>query len=133
MEIEFLVPETGRPKNKPFNLTSLKTNARRLRFLDMLTKHTMPADYKGISVKVLEPAAYVINKIITSARRSNPIKKEKDIRTAIELGEYILNDLEQKALMKSIFTGLNLKIQSIIIKNITSRSGPISELLKSNV
>ena len=45
LEVEFLVPMIGRQINAPFTLSALKTNAQRLRFLDILIKHSKLVDY----------------------------------------------------------------------------------------
>ena len=60
---------------------------------------------------VPQPAAFVINKFITSQRRKDPAKKEKDLQTAKEIGEYILGNENQKKLMRDIFNGLNLRLK----------------------
>lgn len=101
MEVEFLVPEIGRKIDKPHEILSLKTNAQRLRFLDILTSHTKVVQYKDLKLKIPEPAGYVLNKLIV---RNDISKKEKDIKAAKELGEYIINVSRQRTFLKRIFS-----------------------------
>jgi len=114
MEAEFLVPLVGRQIEKPYIIKALKTNAQRLRFLDILIKYSKRVTYFKMNIKVPEPAAYVINKLIVSTRRSDHLKKEKDLKAAKELGEYVLDDPIQKKLIHIIFNSYSFKI----IKNI---------------
>ena len=82
----------GRQIDEPYSIKDLNTNAQRLRFLDILIKYSKPIKFHDITVNVPEPSAYVINKLITSMRRDNKDKKDKDLKSAKETGEYILND-----------------------------------------
>jgi len=56
----------------------------------------MKASYNGVSINVPEPTAYVLHKFIVSDRRKNQFKREKDIETARQLGEYLLEKADQK-------------------------------------
>jgi hypothetical protein len=129
MEIEFLVPEVGRVIDKPYKLMALKSNVQRLRYLDILTKNSLVIPYKNYKVRVPEPAAYVINKIISSIRRVDQFKRDKDRKTAKELGEFILNDDKQKALLIKIFKNLNSKIQKRMLRGLEDISHLIYKVL----
>ena len=129
LEIEFLVPEIGRANDEPYQLKALKSNAQRLRYLDILTKYSLVIPYKNFKVRIPEPAAYVLNKILSSTRRNNQFKIDKDRKTAKELGEYILNDNKQKTLLISIFNKLNPKTQMKILKELKEISLLIYKVL----
>lgn len=109
MEAEFLVPMTGRQVDEPYWIPELRTNAQRLRFLDILVKYSKPAKFHEMTVNVPEPSAFVINKLLTSTRRDNKDKMEKDIKSAKEVGEFILNDSYQKKLLITILTNMEKK------------------------
>ena len=115
MEIELLVPAIGRSSDKPFPLKKLNSNAQRLRYLDILEKNTTEIEFYSLKIMVPQPAAFVINKLITSQRRKNKWKQQKDRITAKEFGEYILNDPEQKALLKDIFKSLNPRLRMSLL------------------
>jgi len=69
LEIEFLVAELGREKDKPFPVKALNINAQRLRYLDILQKDPLIIDVNNIKVTVAIPVLSLINKLITSTRR----------------------------------------------------------------
>lgn len=129
LEIEFLISEIGRGSNNPYPLNHLHTNAQRLRYLDILEKYPLEIDFHEIIITVPQPAAFVINKFIISQRRKDKAKSEKDINTAKEIGEYILNDEYQKILLKEIYEDLNEKLQNKLIKIIKSHSISIHDYL----
>jgi hypothetical protein len=129
MEIEFLVPAIGRPTDKPYKLDALKSNAQPLRYLDILSEHTRSVSYKHFEVRIPEPAAFVMNKLITAMRRSELSKQEKDLKSAKELGEYILDDNNQKALLIKIFNRLNSRLQNRLLKQLKDTSPRLHEFL----
>ena len=129
LEIEFLISEIGRGSNNPYPLKHLHTNAQRLRYLDILEKYPLEIDFHELKITVPQPAAFVINKFIISQRRKDKAKSEKDINTAKEIGEYILNDEYQKILLKEIYEDLNEKLQNKLIKIIKSHSISIHDYL----
>jgi len=131
MEIELLVPAVGRSSDKPFQLKKLNTNAQRLRYLDIVEKYAKEIEFKGLKIIVPEPAAFVINKFIASQRRKDKGKKEKDLITAKEFGEYILDDPKQKVLLKEIFGSLKPRLQRSLLKEIENISSEIYEHLIS--
>ena len=115
MEAEFLVPMVGRQIDEPYGIPELKTNAQRLRFLDIMVKYSKPVKFYEITVNVPEPSAYVINKLLTSTRRDSKDKMEKDLKSAKEVGEFILNDPYQKKLLITIFSSYGKKTRGIIL------------------
>ena len=90
--------------------------------LDILIKYSKPIKYHDITVNVPEPSAYVINKLITSMRRDNKDKKDKDLKSAKEIGEYILKDPIQKKLLVTIFNSYGKKTKRIILDTVKKHS-----------
>lgn len=125
MEIEFLVPWHVWAKDKPVHLKNLHTNAQGLPYLDLLENHTQEINYFGLVVTVPKIEAFVINKLISSQKRNKTEKSEKDLRTAIEFGEYILKNKHQKILLRKIFAGLNIKLQRKLLNILEMRSKDI--------
>jgi len=103
-------------------LKHLKSNAQRLRYMDILEKYPLEVDFYGIKITVPQPAAFVINKFIISQRRKNKDKSDKDIIAAKEIGEYILNEQYQKVIMNEIYKSLPVKTQNKLIKIIKQYS-----------
>jgi len=93
MKIEFLSPEKGRGKEKPVFIERLKITPQMLRYLDILLKESMVIGIgRGINVKVPAPAAFFIHKLLVSQKRREKGKREKDLKQAIYIGEYILKN-----------------------------------------
>ena len=80
LEVEFLTPERGKGRDKPYAIEKLHVDAQGLRYLDLLQRHVMRASYNGISINVPEPAAYVLHKFIISGRRQNRSSGRKTSR-----------------------------------------------------
>lgn len=110
LELEFLTPELGRGKgNKPYEFPGLQTNAQGLRFLGLLQSHTITVELNGIFVNVPEPAAYVLHKFIICERRDNPEKSLRDINSAREIGEFLIQDTKQRKVLLTIFNSLPVR------------------------
>ena len=131
LEVEFQTPERGRGKGKPYRIDKLHINAQGLRYLDLIQSHTMKASYSGISINVPEPTAYVLHKFIVSDRRKKPFKQEKDIETARQLGEYLLDQESQRNKMREIYLSMPEKWKKDLIKIVKGTSEKIYTFLNS--
>jgi len=131
LEVEFLTPERGKGKDGPYAIDELHINAQGLRYLDLLQNHTMNAYYNGILINVPEPTAYVLHKFIVSNRRTKSFKREKDIETAQQLGEYLLEQQSQKRKMREIYSCMPKKWKKDLIKIVKGASEKIYIFLNS--
>ena len=86
LELEFLTPELGRGKNKPYELPKLHINAQGLRYLNLLQSNVLKIKYKHMMIQLPEPAAYVLHKFIIFERRKEKSKKERDLLAAKDIG-----------------------------------------------
>ncbi len=108
----------------------MKINAQGLRYVHMLQKHTIQIPYKKFKITVPEPGAFMLHKFHISGRRTNKGKKEKDIETAIEFGEFLLTMDSQVSKIKMIFNGLPAKWQKEMFKIIQEHSDKIYNVLR---
>lgn len=131
LEVEFLTPERGRGRGKPYTIDKLHINAQGLRYLDLIQSHTMKTSYNGISINVPEPSAYVLHKFIVSNRRKKQFKREKDIETARQLGEYLLEQNKQRNKMRGIYLSMPEKWKKDLIKIVKGTSEKIYTFLNS--
>jgi len=96
IRVDFLTPARGPDVDKPQMLSSLKTEAQPLRFLDFLIYDSQPAAIlhgSGIYVQVPAPERYAVHKLIVSRRRpKGSAKSDKDIHQA----EVLIDALEKK-------------------------------------
>ena len=131
LEVEFLTPEKGKGRDKPYSIDKLHVNAQGLRYLDLLQNHIMKASYENIPINVPEPAAYVIQKFIVSGKRNKLFKREKNIETARQLGEYLLDRNEQRQKMREIYLSMPDKWKKDLMKIVKDSSEKIYSFLKS--
>ena len=131
LEVEFLTPERGRGRGKPYSIDKLHINAQGLRYLDLIQSYTMKISYNGISINVPEPTAYVLHKFIVSDRRKKQFKREKDIETARQLGEYLLEQKSQKKKMREIYSSMPEKWKRDLMKIVKGASEKIYTFLNS--
>jgi hypothetical protein len=83
--IEFLVPEKGRPFDKPYPLPKLGLNAQALRFLGFLAQNTITVHVQGTAVTVPHPANFGLHKLLVLSRRATPEKRAKDKEAALRV------------------------------------------------
>jgi hypothetical protein len=83
LSIEFLVPEIGPGRERPFPLPQLKLNAQPLRHLSMLWRAPIKVIIEGIPIYLPHPADYCLHKLIIYSQRKEPHKKSKDFETAL--------------------------------------------------
>jgi hypothetical protein len=131
LEVEFLTPERGRGSKKPYSINKLHVNAQGLRYLDLLQGNTIKTSYSGISINVPEPAAYVLHKFILSERRKNQFKRDKDIETARQLGEYLLGLENQRQKMQNIYMGMPGKWKKNLMRIIKGVSDKMYAFVQS--
>jgi len=129
LEVEFVFPEKGRGKEGPYKIKEININAQGLRFVQMLQEHTIQIPYNDFKVTVPEPGAFMLHKFHISRRRTKKGKREKDIETAIELGEFLLTMNSQVSKIKMIFDDLPAKWQKEILKIIQEHSNKIYNVL----
>jgi hypothetical protein len=132
LEIEFLIAEKGKGSDKPYAVEKLHINAQGLRFLEMLLNSPVRMNYRGVNVLVPDPSAYVLHKFIISERRKNDLKKMKDLTTAKELGEYLLQDSEYGKRLKSVYLSLPEKWRKNLDDIIKTNSAVIYQFIKSS-
>lgn len=131
LEVEFLTPEKGRGRSKPYSIDKLHVSAQGLRYLDLVQSYTMKASYNGVSITVPEPAAYVLHKFIVSNRRKKLFKRDKDIETARQLGEYLLGQKNQRKKMREIFLSMPEKWKRDLMRIVKGASEEIYTFLNS--
>ncbi len=90
-EVEFLYVEEGRGEPTGKNIPDLNIIAQPLRYMHYLQEHNITVLYKGMRVRVPEPAMYVLLKyFLTIKRKKGDPKIRKDISTALALEQYLL-------------------------------------------
>ena len=130
LEIEFLTPEIGRGKSTPYKVPALKITAQGLRYLSLAAQYAVEMKYKGFKVRVPEPGAFIILKLLTSEKREGPAKRERDISTAMQLTDFITSNQIQTNKFKEIWSSLPSRWQSTILRIMSQNSSQLSKLLE---
>lgn len=130
LELEFLTPDLGKGRgNQPYKINNLHIQAQGLRFLNLLQAHVIKISYKKIVVQIPEPAAYVLHKFIIFERRRKRGKRERDLQSAINIGEFLLHNEEQKTKIYKIFSSLPESWKKRIKNNLKSNSQDLYSIL----
>ena len=114
LEIQFLTPALGRVKNRPYEIKKLNINAEGLTYMKMLQDYTFAMTHNGITVRLPEPEAYTLHKILISPKRKDTARKEKDLMAAKSIGELCLAYEARRDRLKTIYVGLPKKWQRVI-------------------
>ncbi|MFC1762676.1 GSU2403 family nucleotidyltransferase fold protein [Planctomycetota bacterium] len=129
--VEFLVPERGRPSEKPFALPQLGLNAQPLRFLDYLAQNTFTTTVQEINLTIPHPAHFALHKLVVLSRRPTLEKQEKDKASAIRLLTALLDD-NQAEVIKEAFQAMPRRWQTKVRQQLTAPlDAPILELLSA--
>lgn len=107
LEVEFLIPDHGRGRNKAVPILSLGINAQPLRFLSLPYDRSMCVSYYGYNIRVPEPEVFVLLKLLILPRRKDKAKLIKDASTARILGEFLLKRSDRRRMrMQNLFKEL---------------------------
>ena len=132
LEIQFLTPELGRAKDKPYEIKKLNINAEGLTYMKMLQDFKFSMEHNGITVWLPEPVAYVLHKLLINQKRKNPAKQAKDLNAAISIGELCLEFESHRERLKSIFDHMPKKWQKIVSDTIKDHSVELFDFLQKN-
>lgn len=117
LEVEFLIPEHGRGTSRAVFIEALGIRAQPLRFLSLAYDRSMCVPYHGYNIRVPEPEAFVLLKLLILPRRKDKAQIMKDAVTAKSLGEYLLKRNDSKTRMQELFKelpkGWQKKIQNV--------------------
>jgi len=106
MKIEFLAPQRGKGRNKPPYIKELKVTPQILRFMDLLLSDSITLKVaRGLKISLPSPSAFFFHKILVSRRRKEPGKAEKDLKQAVYVGKYILQNPHEKEKLLRLWKG----------------------------
>lgn len=87
-KFEFITDVGAKSVESIHNFKNLNLNAQELRFMSIPLTYNYLQPFKDITIRLPEPEAFALHKLIVSGRRNNPVKKIKDIETARGMFEY---------------------------------------------
>lgn len=115
--VEFLVPEKGRPSDKPYSLPQLGLNAQPLRFLDFLGQHTITTTVEGLMIILPHPANFALHKLLVLTRRPTTEKQTKDKEAAIRILKALI-DKSQAHLIRNVLHTMPRRWQGKVKKQL---------------
>lgn len=106
LQVEFLVPELGKGGDVCREIKNLRVKAVALRYLTLLLDYPLFVDYEGLRVRVPEPAAFALHKLIISQRRQNKNKQKTDLEMAVGLLQFLYERPVEISRVKAILESL---------------------------
>lgn len=82
LTFEFLTDVGAKPDEVHHLIKDLNIVAQELHFMNIPLAYPMTVQYKGLTLRIPEPEAFALHKLIVSQRRLKPEKRAKDIETA---------------------------------------------------
>jgi hypothetical protein len=128
MEVEFLIADYGKGSAGPYNITNLNVLAQGLRYLSLVYDYSITIDYNSIPIRVPEPSAFVLLKYLVSTKRKDPGKKIKDLKTAKELGAFIITSDEQRDKLEKVFNAMHDKWKKDLLLILQEEKDPLLEV-----
>jgi hypothetical protein len=125
--VEFLVPERGRPIEKPYPLPNLGVNAQALRFLDFLAENTIQVEIHKTAVTLPHPASFALHKLLVLSRRMTPEKQARDKEAALRILQALVEKGEQ-SLIRNTFHTMPPRWQTAVRKQF---SDPFDQWLRA--
>lgn len=128
LELEFLTPKRGQGEEQTFAIKPLKLEAHSIRFLDFLQDHAIAVKHAGFTVRVPEPAAYVLHKFLINPSRSEK-KRFKDMETITKLSDYMVKRPAERERFRILFAEMPKGWKKVVLE-ITKENAPwLNELL----
>ncbi|MDR2727804.1 MAG: hypothetical protein LBB56_01640 [Chitinispirillales bacterium] len=87
-KFEFLTDAGAKSEQSVHKFSNLKINAQELRYMTIPQKYNYVQQFRDIQLRLPEPEAFTLHKVIVSARRRNLAKRDKDVATAAGLLKY---------------------------------------------
>ena len=101
-KFEFLTEAGAKPTETVHWFKNLNLNAQELHFMNIPLAYNFVMPFRDIEVRIPEPEAFALHKLIISQRRLKPEKKEKDTETARGMFEFIATQPQCQKRLKEI-------------------------------
>jgi hypothetical protein len=104
-KFEFLTNAGAKPEEKVYSFKNLNINVQELHFMNIPLTYNLIIPFRDISLRIPEPEAFALHKLIICQRRRNPLKKEKDTATARGMFEFIATQEKRIKRLHEILNG----------------------------
>ena len=113
LDLEFMTINIGMDSSSYF-IRDLNISVMSLRELNFLEPYSKLVFYRDLSLRIPEPATLLIHKILIHPSRSTN-KKQKDLRSIIELYQLVFRDTHQLIILNEILHEITRKQHSILV------------------
>jgi hypothetical protein len=101
-KFEFLTEAGAKADETVFTFKNLNLTAQELHFMNIPLSYNFIIPFRDISIRLPEPEAFALHKLIISQRRRNVEKREKDLSAAEGLFAYFATKESHRARLKHI-------------------------------
>lgn len=103
-KVEFITEAGAKGDEAVHRFKNLSITAQELHFMTIPIDYNIQVPFRDIVVRIPEPQAFALHKLIVSQRRTNPDKKLKDIAAARGLLEFFEDDESHLRRLHEIFS-----------------------------
>jgi hypothetical protein len=108
LKIDFLSPKKGRQGASAAPHRELRITAQLLRYTDILLERSrLLSVAQGVRVRLPSPPAFLLHKLLISTRWQRSDKSEKDLKQAMAVAAYVMQNPQELQELKSIWRGLD--------------------------
>jgi len=101
-KFEFLTESGAKAKEEVFTFKNLNLTAQELHFMNIPVAYNFVIPFRDIFIRLPEPEAFALHKLIVSQRRLKPEKREKDLAAVSGLFDYFVTKEQHRKRLKEI-------------------------------
>jgi len=128
LEVGFLAEKKGKSEEEAWQVRPLKLGAMTMRYLDFLQEHVIEVKHDGFTVKVPEPAAFILHKFLSNARRSKVVQV-KELESIVGLSGYMSRQPKEVARMRELFGALPGSLKKTVLSAAEKHAPELGEVL----
>ncbi|MFC1584660.1 GSU2403 family nucleotidyltransferase fold protein [Fibrobacterota bacterium] len=114
--VEFLMPLRGSGEIPVEKVKPLNISVQGLRHLEYHEDELINLEHKGCNIKLPRPEVFTLKKFLIHEKRLNPLKKEKDLATAQQMGRLLLSRDETLENLRTAFQKFSKKQQKNLLR-----------------
>jgi hypothetical protein len=104
LKVELISPKKGRGEASAKRYENLRVTSQLLRFTDLLMRGSKVLPIaQGIRARLPSPSAFLLHKLIIAQLWQRADKREKDLKQAIAIARYVLQEPEELRQLKSLW------------------------------
>jgi hypothetical protein len=107
LKVELISPKKGRKDASATYFENLKVSTQLLRYTDLLMQSGKALSIaQGVRALLPSPSAFMLHKLVIATLWQRAAKREKDLRQAISIARYVLQDPEERRLLEEAWAAI---------------------------